>query len=94
MSSELPIKSVMELMDEYGDNGPDTPGTVAYYNELSYRRGVHQALSLAGDVVRDEGHDEAADMLDRLCNMAGEMRYDRKPHPDLLTELEKAFKAG
>jgi len=94
LSADLPLRSVRELIDQYGDSGPNTPGTAAYCNELSYRRGVHQALSLAGDVVRDDGHDEAADMLDRLCDMAGEMRYDRKPHPDLLTDLEKAFKAG
>jgi len=94
LSADLLMKSVREMIDQYGDNVPDTRGTVAYYNELSYRRGVHQALSLAGDIVRDVGHDKAADLLDRLCDMAGDMRYDGKPHSDLLTELEKAFKEG
>jgi len=78
-----------ELMAMGGD--PMKLGTVAYYNELSYRRGVHQALWYAGDIVRKRGHSEAADMLDRLCDMAGEMRYDNKPHLFLLCELEKLF---
>jgi hypothetical protein len=47
--------------------------------EGAYRRGVHQAFALAGDLVDDaEALREARRLLQRAENIAGEFRYKRK----------------
>jgi hypothetical protein len=62
-----------------------------HYIEQAYRRGVAQALSWAGDCVRDGG---TADDLDQLTDLAMDWRYDRKPHPVFLDELFAAWRRG
>lgn len=66
-----------------------------HMREKSYRRGVHQALSLAFDLV-DEcktlGH--ARSVLADACNMAGDMRFDGTEHAMYLDDLRKAIGGG
>ena len=55
-----------------------TPERLAAH-EAAYRRGVHQALAFAGDVVdRAETLKDARRILCRAENVAGELRYKRK----------------
>ena len=86
-------RALGQLVREAEGRGPETAGSAAYASEMAYRRGVHQALSLAGDIVRERGHREAADLLDELCDRAGRMRFDPEPHPDLLHELGREFES-
>jgi len=55
--------------------------------EHAYRRGVHQSLSYIGDFLRERGEVSAADVCDVACDIAGELRFDGKGHPLLLSEL-------
>ncbi len=60
-------------------------------SESGYRRGVAQALSLAGDLVRNGG---TADDLDQLTDLSMDWRHDRKPHLAYLDELMSAWRRG
>ena len=57
-------------------------------SELSYRRGVSQALSVAFDMV-DAG--ATSDDLALITNLSLEMRIDGKPHLAYLDELRKRY---
>jgi len=53
--------------------------------ENSYRRGVHQALYRAARML-EQGAD--VDALFVAAHVASKMRYDMKPHPNYLDEIE------
>jgi hypothetical protein len=58
-------------------------------NEIAYRRGVHQALSMIADVLQAKGETKAANIAAIACDIAGEYRADGEPHPALLDELRR-----
>jgi len=58
-------------------------------SEMSYRRGVSQALSRACDVVRGGG---TGDDLALLTDLSMEMRYEHKPYPAYLDQLHKKYR--
>jgi hypothetical protein len=54
-------------------------------HEAAYRRGVHQALAFAGDLVnRAQTLGEAQCILTRAENVAGELRYKRKAEGNMM----------
>jgi len=59
--------------------------------ESGYRRGVSQALSLAGDLVRGGA---TADDLGQLTDLSMDWRYDREAHLAYLDELVQAWRQG
>jgi len=59
--------------------------------EGSYRRGVSQALSLAGDLVRGGA---TADDLDELTDLSMDWRSDQEAHLGYLDELVRAWRRG
>ena len=63
----------------------------AHYEEQAYRRGVSQALSLTGDLVRGGA---TADDLDQLTDLSMDWRYDRESHLAYLDELVQAWRQG
>lgn len=58
-------------------------------SESGYRWGVAQALSLAGDLIRNGG---TADDLDQLTDLSMDWRHDRKSHPAYLDQLVTAWR--
>jgi len=60
-------------------------------SESAYRRGVAQALSLAGDLVRDGA---TADDIDRLSDLSMDMRYDGLCHGTYIEDLRRLYDSG
>jgi hypothetical protein len=72
----------MSLADATAADLP--PGNRAGH-EAAYRRGVHQALAFAGDLVdQAETLGEAECILARAENIAGELRYRRKNEGNMM----------
>lgn len=55
--------------------------------EAAYRRGVQQALSFVHDYLTVHSDEPACIVLEDASDLAGEMRFDGKPHPLYLDEL-------
>ena len=84
VTSDTPSAKPIDLADLQKCLGCDL-------GEGAYRRGVSQALSLAGGLVRAGA---TADDLDRLTDLSMDFRYDHKPHPAYLDDLQTAWRRG
>ena len=61
-------------------------------NEIAYRRGVHQALSMIADVLQARGEISAAKIAATACDIAGSYRAGSERHPALLDELRRELR--
>ena len=66
----------------------------AFGAEMSYRRGVHQALSILKQFIEDDTamspHVSVSEVISYFEWLASEWRNDGKPHPLLMNEISDA----